>query len=210
MPRKPRMEEAGAIHHVYARGVVKRDIFRDDLDRDYYLRLLAWVVARQGWLLLAYCLMDNHTHLLIETPEPNLGQGMQQLHGYYAQAFNDRHDQSGHLFQGRYESTRVTSDPHLLVAARYVVRNPVEAGLCREPGDWPWSSHRAVVSGTAPAWLAAGRLLEYFEMFGGAGLESYVGFVEGPAQNAKGASSPSGEQAPVAAVVPGPRGSGPS
>ena len=210
MPRKPRNEEAGAIHHVYARGVVRRDLFHDDLDRDYYLRLLAWVVTRHRWLLLAYCLMDNHTHLLVETPEPNLGRGMQRLHGYYAQAFNERYGQSGHVFQGRFESKRVTSDPHLLVAARYVVRNPVEARLCPAPDDWPWSSHRAVVSGSAPAWLAAERLLEYFEMFGGAGRDSYVGFVNGEADNAKGPPRRVAEEAPVAAVVPAPRGSGPS
>jgi putative transposase len=190
MPRKSRNEEAGAVHHVYARGVAKRDIFRDGLDREYYLALLAWVVARQGWLLLAYCLMDNHMHLLVETPEPNLGRGMQRLHGDYAQAFNERHGLSGHLFQGRFESKRMTSDPHLLVAARYVVRNPVEAGLCHEPGDWGWSSHRAVVSGTAPEWLATDRLFEYFAVFGGPGIDRYVAFVEGQPQNANGASPP--------------------
>jgi REP element-mobilizing transposase RayT len=177
MPRKPRNEEAGAVHHVFARGVAKRDIFRDDLDREFYLQLLEWVVEQTGWLLLSYCLMDNHTHLLVETPEPNLGRGMQRLHGEYAQSFNQRYDLSGHVFQGRFESRRMTSDPHLLVAARYVARNPVEAALCRTPSEWQWSSHRAVVDATAPRWLAARRLVEYFAAFGGDGRERYAAFV---------------------------------
>jgi REP element-mobilizing transposase RayT len=208
MPRRPRNEEAGAIHHVYARGVAKREIFRDDADRQYYLLLLDWVVQRTGWLVLAYCLMDNHIHLLVETPEPNLGRGMRRLHGDYARSFNERFDLSGHVFQGRYESKRMTSDPHLLVATRYVVRNPVEAGLCDDPAAWHWSSHRAVVTAAAPRFLAAERLLGYFAAFGGEGLDRYSAFVSRP--DSIEAPAHAGAEASDAAVVPGSRGAGPS
>ena len=99
MPRRPRDEEAGAIHHVYARGIEKRLIYQDDRDRGAYLTLLGAVVDEHAWLPLAYCLMDNHVHLVVETPEPNLGVGMRTLHGGYATTFNARHARDGHLFQ---------------------------------------------------------------------------------------------------------------
>ena len=99
MPRRPREELADAIHHVYARGNDRRAIYLDDGDRAAYLAMLGRVVVMKGWRCLAYCLMDNHVHLLIETPEPNLGSGMQRLHGLYAQSHNERHGRSGHLFQ---------------------------------------------------------------------------------------------------------------
>src|SRR5215207_1121344 len=104
MPRKPREDVPGAVHHVTARGNRKQEIFLDADDRATYLFLLGEVVMLRRWLCLAYCLMDNHVHLLIETPEGGLGRGMQTLHGLYAETFNKRHGRSGHLFQGRYGS----------------------------------------------------------------------------------------------------------
>src|SRR3954453_14176723 len=88
MPRSLRPELAGGIHHVYARGACRQPIFLDDLDRRRYLATVARVVQRMSWRCLSYCLMGNHMHLLIETPQPNLGRGMQRLHGTYAQGFN--------------------------------------------------------------------------------------------------------------------------
>src|SRR5439155_27203426 len=102
MPRKPRREEAGAVHHVYARGVNRRVIFVDDSDRERYLELLGYVVGEWRWECFAYCLMPNHVHLLVRTLEPNLGLGMQRIHSLYAQGFNERHGRIGHLFQDRY------------------------------------------------------------------------------------------------------------
>ena len=177
MPRKPREEFAGAIHHVFARGNNKELIYRDDDDRGRYLVLLGQVVVRLGWRCLAYCLMNNHVHLLIETPEPNLGRGMQRLHGLYAQAFNLRHDHSGHVFQGRFGTVVMRSDAQLLVAARYVVRNPVDGGLCGEPGEWPWGSHAAGANRHAPAWLDTPRLLDFFGSGGGESRRRYQDFV---------------------------------
>jgi putative transposase len=173
--RKPREEFAGAVVHVYARGNRKQRIYVDDVDRETYLALLGQVVARQRWKCLAYCLMHNHLHLLVETPEPNLAIGMQRLHGLHAQAFNKRHRHVGHLFQGRYGAVVVRTDEQLLTVARYIALNPVEAGLCRLPADWPWCSHAAVVNGVAaPGWLDVERLLAYFGASGGDPRERYA------------------------------------
>jgi REP element-mobilizing transposase RayT len=167
MPRKPREDVAGAIHHVYARGNNQRRIFLDDRDRRRYLVLLEHVVRAKRWLCLAYCLMDNHVHLLVETPEPNLGAGMQLLHGLYGCAHNKRHGCSGHVFQGRFGATRVLTDGQLLMAVGYIARNPVEAALSAEPHGWPWGSHAAIVAGTPPAWLRLDHLMTYFGADGG-------------------------------------------
>jgi REP element-mobilizing transposase RayT len=106
--------------------------------------------------------MDNHLHLLVETPRPNLGVGMQELHGRYGRWFNHRHDRGGHLFQGRYGSKRVTRDAQLWATVRYIALNPVAAGMCGEPSQWSWSSAAA-----APSWLDSERLLEYLGAAGG-------------------------------------------
>lgn len=159
MNRRHRNEQAGNTYHVMARGVDRRRIFVDDDDYLTYTGLLAYVVTRQGWRLLCHCLMPNHVHLLIETPDTNLASGMQLLHGQYARAFNERHARSGHLFEARYKSPVITSEAGLVRTAGYVVANPVAAVLCKEPEDWPWGSH-AMLKRRAPRWLAHGRLVE--------------------------------------------------
>ena len=146
MPRRPRVTAPGTVHHVYARGVAGADVFRDDLDRRLYLRLLSDASKRFEWMCLAHCLMTNHVHLLVETPEDNLSEGVQRLHGTYAQKFNWRHERTGHLFQGRFGATLITSDEHLLTATMYIARNPVEAGLCAAPSDWAWTSYEAALA----------------------------------------------------------------
>jgi REP element-mobilizing transposase RayT len=140
MPRKPREDAEGGIFHVFARGNDQRRIYRDDADRRRYLKLLSETVRRWSWHLLAWCLMDNHVHLLIETPDPTLAAGMQYLHGTYARGFNDRHTRSGHLFQGRYGAVRIQTDEQLHAATEYIAMNPVKAGLCETPEEWPWSN----------------------------------------------------------------------
>jgi REP element-mobilizing transposase RayT len=167
VPRRPREEEAGAIQHVVARGNNKGAIFLDDEDRREYLRLLAQEIARRGWRCLAFCLMDNHIHLLIETPEPNLGAGMRRFHGIYGTWFNEKHGRVGHVFQGRFTAVRMKSEAQVWACVAYIVRNPVEAGLCAEPAEWTWSSHRSVVDGPAPRWLDVDRLLWHFAGVGG-------------------------------------------
>ncbi len=152
----------GGVFHVFARGNRKSVIYADDDDRHIYLRQLGRVADSVGWRCLSYCLMETHVHLLLETPQANLSTGMHRLHGAYAHAFNRRHKLTGHLFESRFGSVRSQSDEQLLVTAAYIARNPVEAGLCKEPGQWPWSSYRAVLAGYGPTWLARERLLSYF------------------------------------------------
>jgi putative transposase len=182
MPRKPREDVEGAVHHVYARGNDRRRIYYDDVDREMYLSMLGRVVVRSRWRCLAYCLMDNHVHLLIETPRANLGAGMQRLHGLYAQTHNERHGRSGHLFQGRYGAVRMISDGQLCTAAAYIARNPVEAGICDRPGQWRWSSHVAVLGRASRSWLDVERLLEYFGAMGGDPRRRYCDLAAGVQQ----------------------------
>jgi len=141
MGRPVRELVAGGVYHVVARGNGGARIFRDESDYREYLELLAAAAGRCTWHLLAYCLMTNHVHLLIETPEPNLPTGMQWLHGKYGRYFNDRHDLFGHLFQGRYKAVRQRTDEQLWHVLRYVALNPVEAGVCSASQDYLWSSY---------------------------------------------------------------------
>ena len=143
MARPLRLEYSGALHHVTSRGNGQAAIYLGDEDRRDFLRLLGGVVEQARWRCHAYCLMDNHYHLLIETPEANLSKGMRQLNGPYTQRFNRRQGRVGHVFQGRFKSILVERDAHLLEVARYVVLNPVRAGMVRSVKDWPWSSYRA-------------------------------------------------------------------
>jgi REP element-mobilizing transposase RayT len=160
------------VHHLSARGNRQQSIYLDDHDRVAYLRLLGRVVRDHDWRCLAYCLMDNHVHLLIETPHPNLGIGVQRLHGVYARRFNDRHRHSGHLFQGRYGVVPIKSDEQLYAVVRYLAMNPVAAGLCSRPQDWRWSS-----CSRPPAWLDEPRLLEYLGAGGGDARKRYADLI---------------------------------
>lgn len=163
MSRPLRVEMAGGVYHVTSRGDGREDIFLDDDDRRQFLALLRSTIERFGWRCLAYCLMTNHYHLMIETPAPNLARGMRQLNGVYTQRFNRRHGRIGHVFQGRYKAIVVQKDAHLLELCRYVVLNPVRAGLVQRVQDWPWSSYRATVGQHAePDWLTTDWLLGQF------------------------------------------------
>lgn len=179
MPRKPREELEGGIHHVYARGDNRRPIYLGDADRRFYLTMLGRVVREKQWHCLAYCLMENHVHLLVETPQANLGVGMQQLQSAYAQTFNKRHGGCGHVFQGRYGAVRVRSDAQLWAVVGYIARNPVEAGLCDDPEQWAWSSHRAVLGGAYPSWVDVPRLLGYLGDAAGEPRKTYAKLVGG-------------------------------
>lgn len=163
MTRPLRLEFAGALYHLTARGDRQEPIFLDDGDRRSFLDLLGKEIHQQGWLCYAYCLMDNHYHLLIETPEANLVRGMRRLNGVYTQAFNRRRKKSGHVFQGRYKSILVDKDNYLLELCRYIVLNPVRAKMVKAPGEWGWSSYRATVGElSAPKWLAVEDILSLF------------------------------------------------
>jgi REP element-mobilizing transposase RayT len=156
------LQIADGIYHVAARGNERGAIYRDSSDRRRFLELLAEVVEHYRWRMLAYCLMSNHYHLLAQTPEPNLSRGMRQLNGVYAQRFNRRHNRVGHLLQGRYGARLVQADEHLIAVARYIVRNPVRAGLCERPSGWRWSSHRATLGAEPPWFCDTAGLLSYY------------------------------------------------
>ena len=162
------------MYHVVARGDNRELIFHDDADRHVYLRMLEKVVTRENWRCLAYCLMANHVHLLVETPDANLSNGMHRLHSRYAQAFNGRHDRCGHVFQGRYWATRVESDRQLLAVLAYIARNPTEAALCDQPAHWRWSSFRSVAAGSTVHWLDVERLLTLLDPDPTQARERYV------------------------------------
>jgi putative transposase len=135
MARPLRLEFPHAVYHLTGRGNARQRIVVDDEDRRRFLTTLAHVIDRYGWLCHAYCLMDNHYHLLIETPRPTLSRGMRQLNGVYTQAFNRWHHRVGHLFQGRFKAILVEKETHLLELCRYVVLNPVRAKLVAHPGS---------------------------------------------------------------------------
>lgn len=193
MPRKPRENVEGGIYHVYARGNDRRQIYADSKDCLVYLDILGRVVRFMKWRCMAYCLMRNHVHLLIETPDGNLSAGMQQLHGQYAQRFNARHGAVGHLFQGRYGATRISSDAHLHAAAAYIALNPVEAGLCTVPEEWKWSSFRAASGASVPNWVEAHALLDRFELGSRSTAESLERLVKA-ARCVKGLTPTAGRQ----------------
>jgi putative transposase len=143
MARPLRIEFAGAVYHVTSRGNARNDIYATDDDRQQFLALLQNTVERYDWYCHAYCLMDNHYHLLIETNTPTLSKGMKYLNGTYTQYFNRHHSRVGHVFQGRFKAILVEKDAYLLELARYIVLNPVRAQMVRSAKNWPWSSYRA-------------------------------------------------------------------
>jgi REP-associated tyrosine transposase len=149
VPRRHRPEIPGGFFHITARGVRQAPLLLDRLDYEAWLRVLARTVERFEWRCHAYCAMPNHFHLLLETPGPTRSAGMRHLNGSLAQRFNERYDGSGHVFQGRYGARTITREAHFGEVPRYIVLNPVRAGLCRRPEEWPWSSYWAT-AGLSP------------------------------------------------------------
>lgn len=178
MARPLRLEFPGALYHVTCRGNRRELIFRDRRDR------LAWfieterVCQRFHFIVHAFCQMTNHFHLLVETPEGNLGQGMRQLNSAYSQRFNRRHDLVGHVMQGRYKAILVQKETYLRELARYIVLNPVRAGIVDTPENWEWSSYR-YTSGKkpAPSWMAIDWLLACFDADQVTAQDAYRRFV---------------------------------
>jgi REP element-mobilizing transposase RayT len=163
MARQARVEYPGALHHVRARGNRREAIFYDDVDRLKFLELLGEAVRRYGWIVAAWVLMTNHFHLMLETPQPTLSDGMRWLLGTYACWFNLRHGLTGHLFGERFRSNPVEKETYARRLARYIVRNPVKANMFERPEDYVWSSYRATAGlEPAPEWFAAGYLQPYF------------------------------------------------
>ena len=178
MPRPPRLLVPDGVYHVTSRGNRRQRIFLADRDYRRFLRDLGIVAKRHRWRVHTYCLMPNHFHLLVQTPDADLSTGMQALKGGYAQWFNRRHNFDGHLFQGRFYAGLVESNWHVLELARYIVLNPVRAGLVRHVGEWPWSSYRAFIGkAPRPRFLETSWVLSQFGREPKRAREAYARFV---------------------------------
>ena len=178
MTRPLRLEFAGALYHVTARGDRRKAIYRDDTDRTAWLHVLGMVCQRHCFVVHGFCQMTNHYHLLLETAEANLSQGMRQLNGIYSQRFNRRHCLVGHLFQGRYKTILVQKENYLLALIRYIVLNPIRARMVSSPAAWHWSSHHYYIGEAAPpCWLETDWLLRQFGAKRNDAVAAYCRFV---------------------------------
>jgi REP element-mobilizing transposase RayT len=178
MVRPLRIEIPGGFYHIMSRGNAKAPVFINDADRTKFIDILAKTVHDYGWLCHTYCLMGNHYHLLIETPEANLSAGMHLLNGMYTQAFNSRHQRTGHVFEGRFRSNLVEKGSYLLELTRYIVLNPVRAGLTESPEEYRWSSYNATCGNlTPPGFLHTTWILEQFGSSSSRSISAYINFV---------------------------------
>lgn len=178
MSRPLRLELAGGLYHITSRGDGREDIYLSEGDRLAWLDVFGLVCKRCNWVCHAWCQMTNHYHILIETPETNLAQGMRQLNGVYTQRFNRVHGRVGHVFQGRYKAILVERDSYLLELARYVVLNPLRAGMVKRLETWPWSSYLATCGqAPAPVWLQPDWILAQFGRQRASAIRKYVEFV---------------------------------
>ncbi len=163
MARPLRINYPGALYHVISRGNARQDIFLNERDRHIFLRVLRDAVKTHHLICHAYCLMTNHYHLLIETPDANLSQAMRDINGKYTQQFNIVHTRDGHLFQGRFKAFVIEKETYLFEVSRYIVLNPVRAGLVSHPRYWKWSSYAAMAGFIqAPFWLNTSETLRFF------------------------------------------------
>jgi REP element-mobilizing transposase RayT len=187
MARPPREEFPGAIHHVIPKGNGGRRIVEDDDDRHAYTVRFGRVTRELGWLVHASCLMDTHHHAVVETPEPTLSVGMKRMLGGHSRWLNVRHQRRGSVFAPHFWSRLIADDAWLFRACLYVVLNPVAAGICRHPRDWPWSSYRATAEGD-PAAFAPGeeRLLRMFGPTPSEARRSYAEVVDSAVRNIHG------------------------
>ena len=178
MARPLRIELAGGLYHVTSRGDRREDIYLCEADRQLWLDIFGDVCKRFNWACHAWCQMTNHYHVVVETVEGNLSQGMRQLNGVYTQRFNRIHSRVGHVFQGRYRAIMVEKDAYLLELMRYVVLNPVRAGMIAQAGDWLWSSYSAMVGmSRRPDWLQTDWVLGQFGSTHGEAVGAYMDFV---------------------------------
>ena len=178
MARPLRIEFPGAVYHITSRGNARLPIFEQYNDKKHFLSILEQVVEQYRWICHAYCLMDNHYHLLIETIEPNLSAGMRQLNGVYTQSHNRKYQKVGHLFQGRFKSILVEKETYLLELSRYIVLNPVRAKMVSNAGKYTWSSYKAT-SGLIkpPPYLTTDWILKRFGKGKAAAQNKYRTFV---------------------------------
>ena len=180
MPRPPRVQASETIYHLFTRGNRSAPIVRNDSDRETLMEIVGNVVERHELICIAYCLMTTHYHLLVQTRNDDLAAAMERLNGLYARSFNRAHRLRGHVFERRYWSVIVKGNPHLHAVCRYIALNPVEAGICALPDQWPWSSY-PVVLGLAPAprFFRPEPLLSYFDHDPDRAREVFKKYTEG-------------------------------
>ena len=178
MARPLRIEFAGALYHVTSRGDRQKNIYESDTDRENFLLILEEVCKRFNWSIHSNCLMSNHYHLLIETPDGNLSKGMRQLNGVYTQKYNRQNNKVGHVFQGRFKGILIDGDAYLMELARYIALNPVRANMVRSAKEWKWSSYRATVGAVqCPEWLDREWLLSSFARCQSVAIDKFKCFV---------------------------------
>ncbi|HKL20648.1 MAG TPA: transposase [Tichowtungia sp.] len=184
MPRKPRVEFAGATYHVMCRGNRQQPVFRDGRDNEIFLDTLEEACVRCGWRVHAFVLMGNHYHLLVETPEPNLVVGMQWLQGTYTKRFNVRHKEWGHLFQGRYKALLVDDGEYFSTVATYIHLNPARVRgydyQAEQLEHYPWSSYPGYLwLRKKPEWLCVDRALSALNLADSpSGRRGYRAYIE--------------------------------
>jgi putative transposase len=178
VPHPLRPQLPNGYYHVTARGARQQRLFFDEFDYVRLLSLLAKTVARFGWRCFAYALLPNHYHLFVQTPKPNLSAGMEVLNHRYAVRFNVRYGFAGHAFDRRFNSVVVVRERHFLEVSRYIVLNPVRAGLGRVPGEWAWSSYLANVGAVpAPDFLDASFIRSLFSEIDELGAAAFAAYV---------------------------------
>ncbi|HOP41403.1 MAG TPA: transposase [Geobacteraceae bacterium] len=179
MARPLRIIFPGAFYHVTSRGNEKKDIYKSRRDREKFLEYLASAAERYGAVIHAYCLMSNHFHLFIQTPEGNLSQIMRHIIGAYTTYFNIKRKRAGHLFQGRYKAVLVEADEYAAELTRYIHLNPVKAGITSKADEYQWSSYRAFIgAASTPEWLKSGFILGSFGKQETVSRKNYRDFVE--------------------------------
>jgi REP element-mobilizing transposase RayT len=179
MARQLRVEFENAFYHVTSRGNQRDKIFYDAADRERFLEILSRTKERYGFLLHAYALMDNHYHLLMETPKANLSQIMQNINTSYTVYVNRKYQRSGHLLQGRFKGIIVDKDRYLIALSRYIHLNPVRAKLVKRPADYRWTSYKAFLDQKAEDSLVdTGDTLSYFSKHRKRAVRAYREFVE--------------------------------
>jgi REP-associated tyrosine transposase len=178
MAVQERPQAIGAIYHVTLRGARQCPIFFDDRDRRLFLKLLARVVEKFQLRCYVWCLMGNHFHLLIEVTEINLSNAMHTLNYAYACLINQRHGFRGHAFDRRFSAVEIEATPHLLEASRYIVLNPVRAGLCERPEEYAWSSYRGLIGLERPLFRESDWLLAQFGRTRERAVENYIAFID--------------------------------
>ncbi len=200
MARPLRIQYPGAAYHVTSRGNERKAIFKSRADREKFVDYLQAATQRYGAVIYCYCLMDNHYHLLLETPEGNLSQIMHHINGSYTTYFNVKRKRAGHLFQGRYHAILVEADAYALELSRYIHLNPVRAGIVDRPEEHSWSSYGHYIDGRAkPEWLQTSAVLAHLSSKESEARSRYQTFVE----DKLGCSDPSPLQNAVAGTILG-------